>query len=116
MTWLDECTDLTTATQRAQKQAESTRQQLTAAVQRHMDQKAQERTYDHILSLCTYATDLDPVLAAEGQAGVEWRSAVWRHCYVALNDVLAGNRAIPTEAELLAELPTFEWPTPDAGV
>ena len=34
-----------------------------------------------------------------------WRSAVWAKGYEILAQVQAGQRAIPTEAELLAELP-----------
>lgn len=94
--------------QAEQKQADKRR--LTAAVQRHLDETARERGYDNILSLCTYATDPDPTFAAEGQAGVEWRGACWKAAQDVLNDVTAGTRGVPTEAELIAELPGFTWP------
>jgi hypothetical protein len=83
---------------------------LTWAVQNHLDKKALERRYDGILSLCTYATSTDLKFAAEGQAGVIWRDGVWSKCYSIMADVQAGKRTIPTEEELLAELPTFTWP------
>lgn len=41
----------------------------------------------------------------EGKALRAWRSLVWVTAAGILNEVKAGDRAIPTEAELLAELP-----------
>lgn len=83
---------------------------MTSAVQSHLDAKARERNYDGILSLCTYATSVVPKFAAEGQAGVEWRDAVWARCYEILADVQAGTRPTPTAEQLIAELPIFTWP------
>lgn len=83
---------------------------LKAEVQSWMNAKVAERNYDSITSLCTYATDPDPVFAAEGQAGVAWRSAVWRVCYLILAEVVSDERPVPTRGELLAELPAFVWP------
>lgn len=83
---------------------------ITAAVQRHLDATARTRNYDGILSLCSYATSTNPKFGPEGQAGVAWRDAVWAACYAILADVQAGNRAVPTEAQLLIELPSMGWP------
>lgn len=83
---------------------------LSAVVQSYLDTKPQERNYDGILSACSYATSTNPKFAAEGQACVAWRDDVWASCYQMLADVQAGTRAIPTEAELIAELPVLTWP------
>lgn len=83
--------------------------ELTDSIQRHLDATAQTRNYDGILSLCTYVTSTDPLFAAEGQAGVVWRDACWRKGYEIMAAVLAGNRPIPTESELLAEMPEIGW-------
>lgn len=83
---------------------------LTADVQTHLDATARTRNYDGILSLCSYAASTHPVFGPEGQAGVAWRDAVWAACYVIMADVQAETRAVPTAAELLAELPAMAWP------
>jgi len=87
---------------------------LTAVVQRHMDTVAQQRNYDTILSLCTYATSTVHRFQAEGQAGVLWRDACWQLGYDLIARVRAGEVSIPTEAELLAMLPPMNWPTTEA--
>ena len=85
-------------------------QKLSVAIQKHLDDKARERNYDGILSACSYATSTNLKFKAEGQALVEWRDLVWAACYSIQEQVLAGTRAIPTEAEILSELPIFTWP------
>lgn len=86
------------------------RAELTAVVQAHLDAVAAERGYDSMLSLCSYATSTVPRFAAEGQAGVAHRDAVWMACHAVEDAVLAGERAVPTGAELVAELPAMVWP------
>ena len=83
---------------------------LTAAVQAKLDSEARTHNYDGILSLCSYATSLDPVFKDEGQAGVDWRDACWRTAYTVMADVKNGLRAVPTSTELIAELPQMIWP------
>lgn len=82
---------------------------LVSAVQNHLDATAKTRNYDGILSLCSYATSLNPIFGVEGQAGVVWRDACWAHCYQVMADVEAELRTIPTTSELIAELPVFTW-------
>ena len=94
----------------AKKAADTTRQRLTGVVQQHMDTVAQRRNYDGILSLCTYATSAHLRFATEGQAGVEWRDSVWALGYQLLDEALAGERDIPSDAELIALLPEMQWP------
>jgi len=81
------------------------------AVQAHLDEIARSRNYDSILSLCTYATSTDAKFAAEGQAGVEWRDAVWTSCYQTLEQWNTGAIDTPTIDDLIASLPEIVWPT-----
>lgn len=79
--------------------------QLTNAVQHVLDSKAQELLYDNCLSVCSYIDTGVPKFDAEGIAFRKWRSSVWAKGYEILVQVQAGERGIPTEAELIAELP-----------
>ncbi len=97
----------------AEEQAEQETQiiqSLGRAVKTHLDAVVEIRDYDSIISACTYATSAVPRYQADGQACVNWRDAVWLYVYQVLDDVQAGDRAIPTAEELIAELPELTWP------
>ena len=90
---------------------EQTRHRLSGAIQQHLDNTAQSLDYDSIFTAVTYADE--PAVAKfqiEGSALRVWRSLVWQHGYAVLAQVLSGSRPIPTEAELIAELPVFTAP------
>lgn len=82
-------------------------QEFTFTVQSYLDTTAKTRGYDGILSLCSYATSKNATFAKEGQAGVEWRDAVWAMCYEILAEVQAGTREVPTD--IISELPVMNW-------
>ena len=83
---------------------------LLSSVDNYLNSTVQQRGYDNILSACSYAFDeTDKVFAEEGKKALAWRSSVYRKCYDILADVEQGKRNIPTEEELLAELPVLEW-------
>lgn len=84
-------------------------EQLTDAVQKWMDKTVQQRNYDNILSACSYAGSKVEKFNAEGTACQTWRDEVWKTCYKILDEVLAGTREIPTEEELINELPVLVW-------
>ena len=90
---------------------EETRKALTDAMQSHLDQTAQSRGYDGILSLCSYATSANARFGPEGQAGVTFRDAVWAYGYQIIAEVQAGTRPVPSAAELVAALPSIVWPS-----
>lgn len=85
---------------------------IIGGAQQRLDDFARTRNYDGILSLCTYATDTNPRFAAEGQCGVQSRSATWAALYTILAEVTAGTRPVPTGyADIEPDLPELVWPT-----
>lgn len=117
-TWRIDFKEEATAEQRAAAQlvlqsfdpSAPSQEDYVAAVQAHLDARAKERGYDGILSAATYATSQHSKFGPEGVAYRNWRDAVWAHCYTTLAGVTAGTRTVPTEAELIAELPVLVLP------
>lgn len=90
--------------------SEEARQSLVLAVGQHLEGVASERGYDSIVSLCSYATSTNPTFAAEGQAGIAWRDAVWAAFYDLMDEVESEAQTLPTADELKAALPEIVWP------
>ena len=85
--------------------AEQIMARLEARVQRWLDEQARALGYDDIKSAVTYADEPSvPKFQQEGQAMRQLRSMAWARCYEILNAVQAGQRSIPTEDELIAEM------------
>lgn len=85
---------------------------IVAATQQRLDDFARTRSYDGVLSACTYATSTVPKFATEGRYCVEARDATWAALYQILAEVEAGTRPIPTSfADIEADLPALVWPT-----
>jgi hypothetical protein len=81
------------------------------AVERELDRQAEEAGYydplgriPNIDRACSYAGHFNQY-QAEGQSFVAWRAEVWEYVYQVKSDVESGNRAQPTIADLIAELP-----------
>lgn len=82
----------------------------SAAIQDHMDRKAQEKQYDGIQTAVTYRDDPNPQFAAEGQALFVWRSQVWSTALALMEQMSQGGGPAPTIEQVIAMLPAFEWP------
>ena len=83
------------------EEAAAVARQVVGMVQARLDDLAKSWGYDHILSLCTYATSSVPRFRAEGQAGVDWRDATWayvnqaQHTAPSLEALISGLPPIP---------------------
>lgn len=81
-----------------------------AVIQAHVDATARGRSYNDGVHLASYVASAVPAWAAEAAVFVAWRDAVWVYAYQQLAAVAAEQRAQPTPAELVAELPAIVWP------
>lgn len=88
---------------------EDVQTKYTRIVQEYMDKAVQARGYDDVFTCISYINSTDETFKREANIVLAWRDKVWRMCYDILAEVNAGRRAVPTEAELLAELPKLEW-------
>lgn len=80
------------------------------AVQAHIDATAKDCGYGDGVSCASYHDSANPTWAAEAAAFKAWRDGVWQHVFTQLAAVQSGQRAQPTVAELVADLPVIAWP------
>lgn len=80
------------------------------AIQDHVDATAQAHSYDSGITCSSYIGSTNPVWAAEAQAFVAWRDAVWIYAFAELEKVQNGQRPQPTIPEIISELPSIVWP------
>lgn len=110
---LSDCFDLVDGVwvENTARRLEALQKSLQAAVQKRIDAAAIGLGYDSALSAISYSGE--PSVAKfqnEGRAVRAFRSQTWAACHIILEAVVKGERAEPTEAGLLAELPEFEAP------
>lgn len=87
---------------------EELKERFLTLVQTMMDTKARSYGYDNINSAVSYAEEPSVITyQQEGKAFRSWRSLVWLKCNTLLAEVVAGEREIPTEQELLDSLPSL---------
>ena len=93
-----------------QRSAVDVQSEIVADVQRLLDNWAQVRGYDSILSACTYADSAVPRFAAEGRAARDARDMTWAALWEVLAQVTAGTRPVPRGlADIEHELPPLAW-------
>ena len=93
------------------KTPEQIKAEILAATQQRLDEFAESRGYDGILSAASYVTSTVEQFATEGQRAVNLRDQTWAALYAMLAEVIAGTRSMPAGyADIEAELPTLEWP------
>ena len=84
---------------------------IVTATQTRLDTFAQSRSYDNIMSACTYSTSPTAKFAAEGQYCVTARDATWGSLLAILAEVQAGTRPRPSGyVDVEPDLPPLQWP------
>jgi hypothetical protein len=101
---------LVTAEDKAAAAAASLRSSVVSAIDAHVEATARSRDYNSAESLAGYASSTVSAWAAEANAFIAWRDAVWQAAFAILSDVQAGARTAPTPAEAVAEMPVIAWP------
>lgn len=77
---------------------------------KRLDEFAQSRGYDNIISLTTYMTSNNPDYVAEATRGIYLRDEWWSTLTMLMNEVLDGIRPLPATFDVLAvELPELTW-------
>lgn len=95
--------------QELEETPEQTIKRLDSAIERHIQAVMDAKGYESIERLIgAYSNSTNPVWKAEANAAGNWLTAIWEYSLQVIADVEAGTRTIPTEAELIAELPLFE--------
>lgn len=88
---------------------EEIKRKLINSVQEYMDETARTRGYDGIASACSYGLSTVQKFREEALACISWRDSVWNYCYEQLDLFESGQREVPTEEQLIAELPKLVW-------
>ncbi len=78
-------------------------------VQTAIDDTAQSRQYRDGISCASYAQSTNPTWAAEAQAFIAWRDAMFIYALGVFKSIEDGNPA-PTQEEFIAGFPTMVWP------
>lgn len=86
-------------------------QEYSAAIQTLIDTTAQSRQYTDGVSLASYKDSTIPVWASEAKIFIAWRDQVWSYANDQMSLVQSKQRATPSVAQLLSELPVIAWPS-----
>ena len=82
------------------------RRNISIAIQKSLDAKAQELRYDNIMSARSYAGYVNP-FQPEALALANWSADCWVKAGEIEAAVRAGSRSMPTVGEALSEMPVF---------
>lgn len=84
---------------------------LIEQTQSRLDNFAQSRGYDNILSACSYSNDPNIKFQTEGTHCVQMRSQTWIVLYQIISDIKNEVRSMPNKfSDIENELPSLTWP------
>jgi hypothetical protein len=107
--WTPDPAIIITPEEKASVAQAATVERFRQAIQQHVDRTARERLYDNGHTLASYISSTNSQWAAEAQAFVAWRDAVWLYAYVELDKVMVGKREQPSFEDFVGELPSISW-------
>jgi hypothetical protein len=83
--------------------------QYEMATQAKLDSVAKEKDYNSIEDAASYANSTNTTWAAEAQAAIAWRDAVWADYYDLVEKVNVGEEAIMDVSGFIDSLPVINW-------
>jgi hypothetical protein len=84
---------------------------ISNEIQIKLDEFAQSRNYDNIISACSYANSEVTKYQQEGLHCVQIRDAIWNKLYEIFAEVDNGTRPVPLKfEEIESEFPALVWP------
>lgn len=98
-----------TAEDKAARAAVELEDFLVGVLNAHLDAVAGQRRYDNRFTCSLRAGFVGP-FQAEGQAFAAWMDQCNMVGYTIMQEVKLGQRPVPSAAELIAAMPTIEWP------
>jgi hypothetical protein len=87
---------------------EQTISRLDNAIESHIQTIVKAMGYNNLERMAVYLSSTNPTWAAEAAAAPKWVTALWEKALVIQADVEADKRPIPSEIELIAEMPLFK--------
>jgi hypothetical protein len=92
------------------KTLEEIKQEFNAGIQVYLDKVAKLKLYESSIHCTTYINSTNQLWAAEAQAYIAWRDAVWVMVYDLLSQYEQGEIELGTVADLINLLPEMVWP------
>lgn len=77
-------------------------------IQEYMDEKAKTYGFDNVFNAASYQNSKVDKFKSDAQTVLDWRDQTWATAYAIMENVLVGNRKIPTLEELMEELPKIK--------
>jgi len=92
-----------------QKTSAQIAQELEQSIDRHIDAVAKADKWDSRIT-CAMRAGYPNLWQNKAIAFGQWMDACYAHCIQVQAAVVAGTRPVPTESQLISELPIMVWP------
>ncbi len=79
-------------------------------VQKTLESTAQQKGYDTVLSMCSYATSTNLQWKEEAEAFIFWRDTIMLNAVNVFNELLSNPSNVPDFEDFKSQLPTINWP------
>lgn len=81
----------------------------------HMDNVVRARGYFSIGTACAWVDSDSAIVKAQAEACVKWRDQIGDKVRQILYEIATGLRPVPTQSQLISEMPAMQWPMDGTG-